>query len=619
MLYLNSNDKMEMKETPLVTIIFFTIILLGLIPVPLPALDITDLDDHIYSLLEEWENRGYIHALPMLRPYPKNLIVQSLREVVKNGDNDASSEAGRILFKLNDAAGVGGPGSNMAIAGKGFFLSFKPGSRYQMHYGNGNSLPYTSLGIYTLFSAGNRTTVSDAESKRANGEISRADEETNSLSIDGRYGAFLVDRGDTTSGSGVFSPMWQNVEEDYQSGGGSVTLWGRTIPVDQIWSSLVSFGNPQAYLQAGIVRSAFGPFFKDGAVIGDTAPQAGHFSMTLRNQWISYTMLLLELVAKYGVDTDGSIYLLKSRASITGYPSKFLSLHFLEFYPFPWFRAGFIQSVVFGERFSPVYLIPVQALMYSQVFAGDYDNSLMGVTGIIGPLSILPGISFRFSFYVDDWNFNELMKLNLNSGQNKFALQAGLYYTPPSPWMGWLGWVDINYLMITPYMYTHSSFQPINYLTYTHNGKQLGSELPPNSDRVSAAAAIRPLEIFRLPNGRSKAVGNPGLRGYGEIPGYERFWDFEIKPFFRYIRHGEGSVFDDGYDENGNVTFYGPSTFLTGNIENVIQTGFQMSLNFRTNIIDLSIGGGYTFQRIWGTSDERKNYFDLSLSLQLPR
>ena len=40
-------------------------------------------------------------------------------------------------------------------------------------------------------------------------------------------------------------------------------------------------------------------------------------------------------------------------------------------------------------------------------------------------------------------------------------------------------------------------------------------------------------------------------------------------------------------DENGNVTFYGPSTFLTGEIEKIIQTGFQMNLSFKTNLMDI--------------------------------
>jgi hypothetical protein len=262
-----------------------------------------------------------------------------------------------------------------------------------------------------------------------------------------------------------------------------------------------------------------------------------------------------------------------------------------------WLTVGFVQTVIYGGRFDPLYLIPFQDLAGTQTYSGDYDNNLLGLYARFYPLTGLTGALF---LYIDDLNMNEILKLNFSSNQNKIAFQAGLAWSPAHPTAPRF---TLDYLLLTPYMYSHLTREPITYLTYTHDGHHLGSTLEPNSDQLTLKAA---LFLHRLLTAELSA---------------------------RYVRHGnysvaadvpdqwEGTVWDDGLDPSGVVTFYGDSTFLD---QDVLERTLQLSCALDSRLplprlaAELRAEAAYTFETIKNRGfvdgvDETNHYLRLLL------
>ena len=108
-------------------------------------------------------------------------------------------------------------------------------------------------------------------------------------------------------------------------------------------------------------------------------------------------------------------------------------LHSVSFYPFQWMSFGFLQTILGGAVFHPAHLIPFQHTFFTQQLYGDFDSSFLG---LYTQLSLPQSFRIKLVFYVDDWDaFSSASKqegtgFNLNSAQNKFALQVGLSWSP---------------------------------------------------------------------------------------------------------------------------------------------------------------------------------------------
>jgi hypothetical protein len=208
-------------------------------------------------------------------------------------------------------------------------------------------------------------------------------------------------------------------------------------------------------------------------------------------------------------------------------------------------------------------------------------------------------------FYVDDWDaFSRESKqagtgFNLDSAQNKFALQIGVAWSPS---YRVFRKVSLDYLMITPYTYTHNAESSVPYLSYTHLGKSLGSILEPNSDQITLKVFLTPAEWMDLD------LLTRFMRHGNASEEYDR---------------GDGTIFDDGFYDAGTVTFYGPSRFLTQSvIEIVFQTGFDLGFHFPLGWSELSIGLGYLFEYTWNRNlvsgrNGTENFLNLSVELKL--
>ena len=191
------------------------------------------------------------------------------------------------------------------------------------------------------------------------------------------------------------------------------------------------------------------------------------------------------------------------------------------------------------------------------------------------------------AFYVDDWDsFGALSQskgilVNFDSAQDKFALDAVLTYCPP---VDLLEKVTLEYLMVTPYTYTHSASYEVNWIMYTNAGQNLGTILEPNSDLLALKVLLLPLPWLNVDLfGRIVRHGNASEG----------------------ISTGDGTIYDYGFicDGSGGYTptFVGvPSRFLTQTvIETTVQAGVNVACDFRFDWGKLTGRLGYTFEYVW--------------------
>ena len=229
-----------------------------------------------------------------------------------------------------------------------------------------------------------------------------------------------------------------------------------------------------------------------------------------------------------------------------------------------------------GNHLNLAYLVPFQHTFFTQQLYGDWDSSILG---LYAQFNLPYWFQINALFYVDDWDaFSSEEKqagsgINLNSAQNKYALHFGVAWSPS---FEAFRKVSLDYLLVAPYMYTHSAHAKIDFLSYTHSGSGIGTALEPGSDQITLKTFLTPFPWFDVD------IWGKFVRHGNASEDYDR---------------GDGGYYDDGFYNGGYITFYGPSRFLTQRtIEYTLQAAVDLSLHFAFEWGSLSIEGGYIFE-----------------------
>ncbi|XTB05015.1 hypothetical protein KP614_08615 [Treponema denticola] len=349
-----------------------------------------------------------------------------------------------------------------------------------------------------------------------------------------------------------------------------------------MFNSGVAIGTPEYYFSAGMSRASFGPFDENNIIIGEQAFHAGQFIFVINKDKFTYNQIFSSISAS---NDFGKGY----------FPSKFIAGHSLSFRPLPWISIGILDLITYGKRLEPIYFIPFSAFFLGQSIYKFPDNSLLGLTFGIKPIQ---GLKIDLVLLADDLGFNEIIKFK--SARWRIASQLGISYAMPKD--HWFSFADINYTFIAPYCYTHthdSNYAKPNYENYTHNGEPLGSNLPPNSDRIKVKAQFRPLE------GLAINISNTFIRHANTT---ESITDINIlKDYLTKNYATDGSIFNHPTitgDSGGETTwkdhaFLYSTPFLT---QQTIQYVNQLGLEGVINLPILKSGGlmqfklGYTFE-----------------------
>lgn len=517
------------------------------------AQSLFDPEDRIYRHLAIWEQRGYVAPLPALRPYAPQLVVEALRQV---------------------AAAATGPDRELAVA---YLRELQPEDT-----GEGPRLPPFTVsahgGLNTSLAAGSEPQW-----------LFGAGIESTALFGRFAYSAALDYWWESAAVPGLRhrrqpQPVFPRVGPNFDLG---ATRFAGKADV----RGTAAFAAGRLFLQGGFAQGAFGAPLYDSLVLGAGAPPAARLEAVIHGDHLTYTAAFMELVAQRAVCPDGERYLISKYQTVrercdpppkgnlpvpVGVPSKYLMLHALQWHALPWLSLEAFSATLFGARLSLYSLLPTAFI--TEAFTRDYDNALGG----LGARARLPwGLSAALSLYVDDYQLFVNETFNPSPFSNKTAGQAALSWALPAE-SGMVGVVSLDYLFAAAYMYTHSSHQPINYLTYTHRMQPLANALQPNSDQWTLAAAVTPVAWLDLElTARAIRHGNASARLSQRGP------------------YDDGSIWDDGYDKAGKDTFVGPTPFLAGVLEHVYQ--LELAAGARVPVlapVELRARVSYAIERI---------------------
>ncbi len=389
-----------------------------------------DVFDPFYDDLTVWENAGLINDPPSIRPFPIQEIKRILSIVMENGDEQQQRTARYHYERI---------------------------SKKIFHFGGKAELGLKVPSKQREFLIAPFVDINYQMAKY--------------LSIAANFNAYLTNVLPADSPQ----PMFQYSKHDISEDGVKVGPF-YALPV---LNSSVAIGSPEYYFTAGIARTDFGPFYGSNILVGSQALHQGQFVFVVNKEKWTYNQALLTLTAT----DDGGI---NNRS-----PGKFLAIHSLTVRPLPWLSFGIVDSIIYGGRFEPIYLVPFSVYFVGQGLYDFPDNSLIGVTFTIKPLK---GMRLDGALYADDMGFNEIVKFKKDA-KARMAGQFGISYTMPKT--HWFTSVDFNYTFVLPYTYTHVDnflFTAQNRQNYTHDGRPLGSNLQPNSDRFNLKLKFTPLE-----------------------------------------------------------------------------------------------------------------------------
>ena len=384
--------------------------------------------DPFYEDLSIWEGSGLINDAPNIRPYPLQEIQRILQIVIDTGDAGQRRRAEEYYNRFFGRVFHFGGLAEIAVKA--------PQKQYELNLAPFMDINYS---LHRLFT------------------------------ISGRVSVFLTNK----FFSQALTPLFQYSKYDLADDG----VFAGKFLVLPVFNTGIAFGTPQYYVTAGIARTNHGPFYDNSLFVGSQAMHQGQFTFVVNKEKWTYNQALLTLTA---TGDNGANH----------QPGKFLAIHSLNIRPLPWLSFGIVDTIIYGKRFEPIYLLPFSAFFISQGLYSFPDNSLIGGTFTIKPIR---GLRLDGALYADDLGFNEIIKFKKDA-KWRMSGQFGVSYTMPKT--HWFSFVDLNYTFVFPYTYTHfdgSSIGVPNYQNYTHNGVPLGSNLEPNSDRILLKLKFRPL------------------------------------------------------------------------------------------------------------------------------
>lgn len=404
-----------------------------------------DPNHDFYKDAQKWEIQGVISNLPPVRPYPVNVIKEILNTVIEKGSSSQSEKAQAYWEELT---------------GKGWHIQLDANVNYK------NSSGDSYFGV-------------DGEPE-VNGDIVFFDD---LVGIGYRLG-FAGYNKTAKEYISTFYPWASNFYRDTLQDPGEIGPLYIYLDTDD----LISIGNTSYYVQAGLSRLGFGRFLGNGLTLSEGAYHSANIIFTLRKERWNYTQLYSAIGASKSY--DGTMLL----------PNKYLTFHQFEFNITPRISLSYYENVVFGKRFDFSYFLPAP-YMALQGIGGCEDNLQMG---LLFNYRIIDGLLWSTDLFVDDVNFNDLVKFNFDT-KLRIAARTGLIYYPED---FIISKVALDYTFVTPYTYSHWDYSDdtektitentYNYQNYTNNGLPIGTSLPPNSDQVKLSFDISPVKNLDL-------------------------------------------------------------------------------------------------------------------------
>ena len=518
-----------------------------------------DPNDEFYREAQGWELRGLTKPLPLLRPYPLNVIKDILNSVIVNG-NDEERE----------------------LAEKEWNRVF--GKRAEFYLNAGFDFKHSA-------SQEDSTKGIEAESKNdknLQGEIGvRGDAILHSLVGVGYNIGFYGESADYS----VWSPYKVSKAQDSIFDPATVSK----IDVYNNWNMNIQFGNSTVYATAGVSRVGFGPFIGEGLALNDMGYHSANIVFSANREKWSYSSVFEVIGAAKNTKLDDLS------------AGKFLAFHVIQYRFSPKLAVSYYENIISGPSFNVAYLFPAP-YMAVQNIGGASDNLQMGFLFEVKPTK---GLNWATDIFVDDIEVDDIVKLHFDT-KIRVGAQSGFVFTPEKSVLSRLA---SSYQIVLPYVYAHWDYDSetdssgkisgstANYQNYLNAGVGIGANLDPNSDKVSFSAKFNPLKNLSLCLSTAFIRHANSAEAFGE----EDAAEYVLASSGQYLTDGSASMHQMFSDESEGATrgrhvaqAWDELGFMTSAHKMyVCQAGLSAQYDFpRTTKGQFSLTFGYTFEYI---------------------
>lgn len=248
--------------TPLrrLTLALVAVLMLAAPTAPLwaaPGVDIVaDPNSTLYRYLDLWERGGLVGSLPAMRPYPVSVVKAALETVDHTGRPQDRAVAERYL---GDIAGA---------------VNVHPEALLEVNAESPNELPSATSSGASADSSKIASSGSPGASVpvRVGANVTGQGELLPWLTYSADFTVALQDAAPFSAIPAGSYPVY-----DYLEDWADIPAFGRLFQVRQALVSELTIGTPDVYFQSGMMRSDFGPFFRNGAVFGGQARETPRF------------------------------------------------------------------------------------------------------------------------------------------------------------------------------------------------------------------------------------------------------------------------------------------------------------------------------------------------------
>lgn len=406
-----------------------------------------DPNDRFYVDAKNWETKGIISWLPQIRPYSISTVKKILDDVKLNGEEQdvkLASYYEQKYFSKN-------VNFSLSIAND-LKISNQEDKFKDLFYVNPKV--YGDIELFNLVGLGYKLGVI---AQNANVQESEVLAYSNYSPNDTHGDAFSFASAD------AFIDMTANL----------------------------TIGKDNLYGMFGINKIAYGPFIGDSVLLNGNQFHSGNFSLIYEGQKWGYTQVFSALSRATKNASSGVLDCV---------PEKFMAFHSIRFTPIKQIAITYFESSIFTNRFDPCYFLPVPYMMVQGMY-GASDNAISGLTLDFRPVDRL---GFSVSGVIDDIDLNSFAKMDFGA-RFRFAVQTGVNYVPK---VAFIDNVSLDYTIVSPYTYSHSDPQvkitdpsAVEYYNkdnFTNRLTNLGTRIPPNSDRIQLKVNLSPIERLKI-------------------------------------------------------------------------------------------------------------------------
>ena len=410
-----------------------------------------DPKDEFYSDAVGWYQKGYVERLPQLKPYPVNIVKNILEKVIQDGEPDEQRRAARHYEKFF--------GKNWRISSSGKYF----GKIYSLEdTENENAERFSSLNQ----AAGSVSFASDFSAGSFFGAGFFAEARGLSSFVDS---AEILPRYMSDSSLSVIEPFRFNAGD---------------VDILMDLAGNVSVGGTELYGTFGYSSLAYGIFPQDDLILSSSSAKLLNGTFNYEGKFFQYTQVfgLAGASGKYkNLENDFSF-------------DKFFAFHSLNV---PLLNGklniAYFEGAVFGKNFNPSFLTPVP---WAVVALAD-GNSEMLYGGTKIEVKPVPCFSWNTEFLLNDLQAKNFLKFKWNDAAIRAAFKTGFTYTPLD---SIASLISVDYTLVTPYTFTayDTIDDKYNYRTYSNFGYPIGTDLLPNSDRISMTLNFNPMKNLKI-------------------------------------------------------------------------------------------------------------------------